>query len=482
MKGRSVATVSGFTLVPELKEVEGIGEVKLYDTTDGALRDLIAGRVDMAILDPPLMQLAIQENPDWNLHQVPLAAAARQVSDHVAGLQRRSSASIPSSRSCTTRSIRRSHKIWADCTNVEVMGKYGLGDQSWFTPPPEDENLRDRRRPAQGLGGAERRSLLLGTALRQPFAREAPAIGQAVIRGRSCRLPLNGLARAMEPLLRIVDLHKSFGALEVLKGVSIEVARGEKLSIIGPSGSGKTTLLRCVNYLEKPTSGHVYVDGTLIGEKQVERPVRPSERSRARARARRDRLRLPALQPVSASHRARQRHRGAAPGARHAASRRPRSGRWRCSRRSAWRTRRTSIPERLSGGQQQRVAIARVLAMQPKLMLFDEATSALDPELIGEVLKVMRELAEEGRTMLIVTHEIQFAAEVSDRVIFMDGGQIVEEGPPERDLQAARARAHPRLPPPDPGALSARRRCSSSGPSSGSGCPRSCRCSGPPPA
>ena len=103
----------------------------------------------------------------------------------------------------------------------------------------------------------------------------------------------------MDPLLRIVDLHKSFGALEVLKGISIEVARGEKLSIIGPSGSGKTTLLRCINYLEKPTAGHVYIDGALIGEKQVNGTLRPSERPRARPRARRDRLRLPALQSVS---------------------------------------------------------------------------------------------------------------------------------------------------------------------------------------
>jgi polar amino acid transport system ATP-binding protein len=235
----------------------------------------------------------------------------------------------------------------------------------------------------------------------------------------------------MEPLLRIVDLHKSFGALEVLKGISIEVKRGEKLSIIGPSGSGKTTLLRCVNYLEKPTSGHVYVDGTLIGEKQVNgRFVHLSDRELARERAeigfvfQRFNLfpHLSALDNVTVAPRRvlgmprAEAEQGALAmlekvGLAHKAS---------------------EYPERLSGGQQQRVAIARVLAMQPKLMLFDEATSALDPELIGEVLKVMRELAEEGRTMLIVTHEIQFAAEVSDRVIFMDGGQIVEEGPPAK--------------------------------------------------
>jgi len=238
----------------------------------------------------------------------------------------------------------------------------------------------------------------------------------------------------MDPLLRIIDLHKSFGALEVLKGVSIDVAKGEKLSIIGPSGSGKTTLLRCVNYLEKPTAGHIYVDGTLIGEKQVNgKFVHLSDRELARERAeigfvfQRFNLfpHLTALDNVAVAPR---RVLGLARaeaevqamamlekvGLAHKAS---------------------EYPERLSGGQQQRVAIARVLAMQPKLMLFDEATSALDPELIGEVLKVIRELAEEGRTMLVVTHEIQFAAEVSDRVIFMDAGQIVEQGPPERILK-----------------------------------------------
>jgi L-cystine transport system substrate-binding protein len=142
MKGRSVATVSGFTLVPELKEVEGIGEVKLYDTTDGALRDLIAGRVDMAILDPPLMQLAIQENPDWSLHQVPLQPKPdqypimSQVYNVIFGIN-------PELQELHDAFNQEIGKIWADCTNVEVMGKYGLGDKSWFTPPPQGENLRN---------------------------------------------------------------------------------------------------------------------------------------------------------------------------------------------------------------------------------------------------------------------------------------------------------------------------------------------------
>ncbi len=142
MKGRSVATVSGFTLVPELKTVEGIGEVKLYDTTDGALRDLIAGRVDMAILDPPLMQLAIAENPDWNLHQIPLEPKSdtypimSQVYNVIFGIH-------PEQQELHDAFNQEIGKIWADCTNVKVMAEYGLGDKGWFTPPPQEENLRN---------------------------------------------------------------------------------------------------------------------------------------------------------------------------------------------------------------------------------------------------------------------------------------------------------------------------------------------------
>jgi ABC-type amino acid transport substrate-binding protein len=142
MKGRSVATVSGFTLVPELKKVDGIGEVKLYDTTDGALRDLIAGRVDMAILDPPLMQRAIQQNPSWDLHQVPLKPEPdkypimSQVYNVIFGIN-------PNEKELYDAFNEQIAKIWADCTNVKVMAKYGLGDKSWFTPPPQGENLRN---------------------------------------------------------------------------------------------------------------------------------------------------------------------------------------------------------------------------------------------------------------------------------------------------------------------------------------------------
>ena len=235
----------------------------------------------------------------------------------------------------------------------------------------------------------------------------------------------------MDPLVKIVDLYKDYATLEVLKGISTTVEKGEKLSIIGPSGSGKTTLLRCINFLEKPTSGHIYVDNTLIGEKEVNgKYVHLSDKELAKERAeigfvfQRFNLfpHLTALENVSIAPRK-------VLGLNNdeaneiAADMLEKVG---LSHKS------NEYPERLSGGQQQRVAIARALGMQPKLMLFDEATSALDPELIGEVLKVMRQLAEEGRTMIIVTHEIQFAEEVSDRVIFMDEGIIVEEDDPKK--------------------------------------------------
>jgi len=233
----------------------------------------------------------------------------------------------------------------------------------------------------------------------------------------------------MAPLLQIVDLHKRFLQLEVLAGISMDVARGEKVSIIGPSGSGKTTLLRCINYLEKPSAGHIYIDGKLIGEKQVNGGyVHLSDRELAKERQeigfvfQRFNL-FPHLTALGNVTIAPQKVLGLP---RDEAEVRGRE----MLTKVGLAHKINEYPERLSGGQQQRVAIARVLAMQPKLMLFDEATSALDPELIGEVLRVMRQLAEEGRTMVIVTHEIQFAGEVSDRVVFMDGGKIVEQGRP----------------------------------------------------
>ncbi|HSY88962.1 MAG TPA: amino acid ABC transporter ATP-binding protein [Verrucomicrobiae bacterium] len=244
----------------------------------------------------------------------------------------------------------------------------------------------------------------------------------------------------MTSLIRIVDLHKSFGALEVLKGVDLELAKGERVSIIGPSGSGKTTLLRCVNFLERPTRGEIWVDGQRIGRREAGGGLRDlSDREMARERAeigfvfQRFNL-FPHLSARDNVALAPRRVRG--------------MGRPEASELADEMLRKVGLghkleeyPERLSGGQQQRVAIARVLAMQPKVILFDEPTSALDPELVGEVLSVMRALAEEGRTMMIVTHEIRFAGDVSDRVVFMDEGRIVEQGPP---LEVLRQPKHER--------------------------------------
>ena len=225
------------------------------------------------------------------------------------------------------------------------------------------------------------------------------------------------------------SIHKSFGANEVLKGITLEVRTGEVVCLLGPSGSGKSTFLRCINHLEKFNAGRLYVDGELVGYRQqgdrlhelhdkeiarkrteigmvfqnfnlfphmsalsniIEAPIRvkrePKDEVRARARE--------LLAKVGLAEKA------------------------------------DAYPRQLSGGQQQRIAIARALAMRPKLMLFDEPTSALDPELVGDVLAVMRDLATSGMTMIVVTHEIGFAREVADTVVFMDGGVVVEQGPP----------------------------------------------------
>ncbi len=234
----------------------------------------------------------------------------------------------------------------------------------------------------------------------------------------------------MTSLVHIVDLKKSFGHLEVLKGIDLEVERGECVSIVGPSGSGKTTLLRCINFLERPTGGSVWVDGRRIGQREIGTRLRYlSDREMAAERAeigfvfQRFNLfpHLTALENVSLAPK-RVRKLTPADASELATQMLIKVG---------LGHKLGEYPERLSGGQQQRVAIARVLAMEPKLILFDEPTSALDPELVGEVLGVMRKLADEGRTMMIVTHEIQFAGDVSDRAIFMDEGQIVEQGSPK---------------------------------------------------
>ena len=236
------------------------------------------------------------------------------------------------------------------------------------------------------------------------------------------------------PMVKSEQVHKSFGHLQVLNGIELEVATGEVFCLVGPSGSGKSTLLRCINHLERIDAGRLSVDGELIGYREhggklyelherevarkrreigmvfqtfnlfphmtalaniMEAPIRVKRESAAVVRERADRL----LDRVGLTNKA------------------------------------DVYPNQLSGGQQQRVAIARALAMEPKLMLFDEPTSALDPELVGEVLDVMRQLADDGMTMIVVTHEMGFAREVGDNLVFMDGGVVIESGHP-RDVLA----------------------------------------------
>jgi ABC-type histidine transport system ATPase subunit len=234
------------------------------------------------------------------------------------------------------------------------------------------------------------------------------------------------------PTIRVVDVHKRFGALDVLKGVSFDVHRGNVVSMIGASGSGKSTLLRCINYLEVPTSGDILIEGESLcyrSEGDGKRKPRPLAEIN---RIRRD-LGIVFQQfnlwphmtvlgnVIEAPLRVRRMARKEAIEIGEA-----------CLRRVHLADKADAYPARLSGGQQQRVAIARALAMQPKVMLFDEPTSSLDPELTDEVLAVMRELAHDGTTMIVVTHEMGFAREVSDQVMFLHNGLIEEEGPPDR--------------------------------------------------
>ncbi len=230
-------------------------------------------------------------------------------------------------------------------------------------------------------------------------------------------------------MVRCAAVHKRFGRLEVLRGVSLTVARGEVVVLIGASGSGKTTLLRCINHLETINAGRIEVDGELIGYREVNGRLREdSEREVARRRAaigmvfQRFNLfpHLTALGNVIE-----------APVHVKRLPRKEAEGLGRSLLAKVGLADKIDVhPSRLSGGQQQRVAIARALAMEPKLMLFDEPTSALDPELVGEVLEVMKSLAREGMTMIVVTHEMGFAREVADRVVFMDEGVVLEQGPP----------------------------------------------------
>ena len=220
-------------------------------------------------------------------------------------------------------------------------------------------------------------------------------------------------------LLEIDDLHKSFGDLAVLKGICLRVRPGEVIILIGPSGSGKSTLLRCINRLEEPTRGRIRVDGTEITARGVDlNHVRKNIGMVFQAFNLYPHL--TALGNVTLALRKVLRM-----GRQDAETR----GR-RMLEHVGLADKVGTYPNELSGGQQQRVAIARALALEPKLMLFDEPTSALDPELVGSVLKVMRDLRDEGMTMVVVTHEMAFARDAGDRVLFMDGGEVVEEGPP----------------------------------------------------
>jgi polar amino acid transport system ATP-binding protein len=235
---------------------------------------------------------------------------------------------------------------------------------------------------------------------------------------------------AARPVIEVRGLHKRFGALHVLKGIDLAVAAGEKVCVIGPSGSGKSTLLRCINFLEEFDGGLVLLNGRPMGfvEDETGRRHRDSERNVNRMRATVGMV----FQSFNLwTHMTVLRNVIEAPVYLKGASRAAAEARAdELLRRVGLLDKRDAYPSQLSGGQQQRVAIARALAMDPAIMLFDEPTSALDPELVGEVLEVMRGLARDGMTMLVVTHEMGFAAEVADRVVFIDDGVIVEEGPP----------------------------------------------------
>ncbi len=220
-------------------------------------------------------------------------------------------------------------------------------------------------------------------------------------------------------MISVRNLKKSFGSVEVLKGVNLDIAEKEVVVIIGPSGSGKSTLLRCLNYLEKPTDGEITVDGMTLGGSTDINKVR------AEVGMVFQRFNLfPHMTVMENITLAPMRVRGVA-------EQEAVEDAFRLLRKVGLYDRAGAYPEQLSGGQQQRVAIARALAMKPKVMLFDEPTSALDPEMVKEVLEVMKELAREGMTMAVVTHEMGFAREVGDRVLFVDQGVIMEEGTPE---------------------------------------------------
>jgi polar amino acid transport system ATP-binding protein len=240
-------------------------------------------------------------------------------------------------------------------------------------------------------------------------------------------------ATGAPPMVRADNVCKNFGALRVLKGVSLEVARGQVLCLVGPSGSGKSTFLRCINHLERVNAGRLYVDGELVGYR--ERGDKLYELHPRAAAVQRRGIGM-VFQHFNLFP-----HRTALGNVVEAPIHVKKIGRADAERRARELLARVGLadkadayPAQLSGGQQQRVAIARALAMDPKLMLFDEPTSALDPELVGEVLAVMRQLAADGMTMVVVTHEMGFAREVADQLAFMDGGVVVESGDPREVL------------------------------------------------
>jgi polar amino acid transport system ATP-binding protein len=238
-----------------------------------------------------------------------------------------------------------------------------------------------------------------------------------------------------KPMVLAESVCKNFGALRVLKGITLEVGKGQVLVMVGPSGSGKSTFLRCINHLEQVNAGRLYVDGDLIGYREKRRGDKLYEISpRDAAKQRRDigmvfqhfnlfphRTALENLVEAPI-HVKRVKKADAVARAKDLLDQ------------VGMAEKATAYPAQLSGGQQQRVAIARALAMNPKLMLFDEPTSALDPELVGEVLEVMKKLAAEGMTMVVVTHEMGFAREVANQLVFMDAGVVVESGPPREVL------------------------------------------------
>jgi polar amino acid transport system ATP-binding protein len=234
-----------------------------------------------------------------------------------------------------------------------------------------------------------------------------------------------------DSMLRLEGVTKSFGDLQVLRGIDLEVAKGEVVCVLGPSGSGKSTLLRCINLLEPPDDGEIHLEGTEISRRKGEGQSRGDvDFVRQRVGMVFQQFNLfphkSAIENVALAQRTVLK-RGQGEARTKAAA---------LLKRVGLADKLEEYPERLSGGQQQRVAIARALAMDPQLMLFDEVTSALDPELIKEVLDVMRELADEGMTMVVVTHEMGFAEDVGDQVVFMDEGVVVEQGEPKDVLES----------------------------------------------